>query len=169
MYCVKKKKKDLIEFKRFEISFTFPSMIFTPDLARFVSLRVENTRHARGSAQSGSSRRSNLDLSNITHITRAHIDSRVQGGKRPGANPDEPRTNGATNQWCDGSSLLSLTQRVYHTENRRTNISSLGTTEGKDTTDPPLIPHARLLVLYRVQNDSAVPVCCTVLIERDER
>jgi len=33
--------------------------------------------------------------------------------------PDEPRTNRATNQWCDGPSLPSLTQRVYHTETDR--------------------------------------------------
>jgi len=64
--------------------------------------------------------------------------------------PDEPRTNRATNQWCDGPSLPSLTQRVYHTEtNGRKSLAVAGEGRNRDT-DPLLIPHARSLVLCRV-------------------
>lgn len=80
----------------------------------------------------------------------AQIDDGRTGWKAARCELDEPRTNGATNQWCDGPSLLSLTQRVYHTETDG-QISSLPS-EGRDTSHPlHSIAHIVLRILSCVQ------------------
>jgi len=90
-------------------------------LSTFPTRENVKTRGVEDRLRPGSSRRNNLDLSNGRR-THTHTHTRTRA-RRSGASrratrcePDEPRTNGATNQWCDGPSLLSLTQRVYHTE-----------------------------------------------------
>lgn len=56
-------------------------------------------------------RRSNLDLSNAIAVRQRRGPARCES--------DEPRPNGATNQWDDGPiSASANAQRVYHTENR---------------------------------------------------
>lgn len=116
----------------------------TPHLARFVSPCVK-TRVTVGARRL---RRRALGEEVIWIYRTADRLARRAGRKAARCEPDEPRTNGATNQWCDGPSLLLLTQRVYHTENRRTSLSS-ALCEGRYT-DPPLpIPHARSPVLCR--------------------
>lgn len=56
--------------------------------------------------ENGSSGRSNLDLSNdIDRLSSSPLPvplAEAQGGKRARCELDEPRTNGATNQWCMG-------------------------------------------------------------------
>lgn len=65
-----------------------------------------------------------MDLSNGTAWTRL-----IEEERDARCESDEPRPNGATNQWHDGPSLLLLTQRVYHTETEHR--GSPATTKGR--------------------------------------
>lgn len=105
------------------------SMRFThAHLAGSISSRVKmRVWSERRSALAGFSRRNNLDLSNSRYTYACTHTYRDLNARRKATRcePDEPRTNGATNQWCDGPSLLLLTQRVYHTETDGRICSSL--------------------------------------------
>jgi len=145
------------------MSIRFTYVLVMLHVARFFVCENAWNGSERRSTLASSWRRNNLDLSSIVRVckrtrTRARAERERErereGGKlkrvrRKAARcePDEPRTNRATNQWYDGPSLPSLIQRVYHTETN--GRKSAGWREGKDT-DPPLIPHARSLVLCRV-------------------
>lgn len=150
----------------------FTDVFFVIYLIIFIFSTCENTRYyCNRSTLTDCLRRSNLDLDRIEHTHTQLRKGEGKKGRRKVARceVDEPRTNGATNQWCDGPSLLSLTQRVYRTETDGRE-SLLG--EGRDT-DPPLIPHARLPILCRVlcaqKWFGGSCICRIALIERDER
>jgi len=148
-------------------------------LSTFPTRENVKTRGVEDRLRPGSSRRNNLDLSNGRR-THTHTHTRTRA-RRSGASrratrcePDEPRTNGATNQWCDGPSLLSLTQRVYHTETdgRISPPPPPRSLSGEGwATDPPLDPLTLDRPYYaRVcENDLAVLACRAVANRKRRR
>lgn len=116
----------------------------------------------------------------MSRIERAYTHTHTQrvsgeggsGVRRKAARcePDEPRTNRATNQWWRWAIVTFANTTCLPHRNRRTQISWPARGE---------IPiHLSSFTLDRsycvafslaCNNDLAVLVCCTVLIERDER